>query len=174
MHATAGELARLCIIITLMHISQMARSAGVNVQTIRFYERQRLLRKPLRNASGYRCYEPGDLERVSFIKGSQALGFTLAEIKELIDLHKAVAAARGPIRRKPQELRQIMRMAAERLRSIDEKLCALHQMKQQLSALLEGLNARTIPVCPASATPLGGTRAPRRASPGSGAPKKSS
>jgi MerR family copper efflux transcriptional regulator len=144
-----------------MQISQMARSAGVNVQTIRFYERQRLLRKPLRNASGYRCYEPSDLERVSFIKGSQALGFTLSEIKELIDLHKAVAKASGPIRRKPQELRQIMRMAAERLHSIDEKLCVLHQMKQQLSSLLAGLNAAIIPACPASSTPLG----PRRRAP---------
>ncbi len=138
-----------------MHISQMARSAGVNVQTVRFYERQRLLRKPLRNAAGYRCYEPSDVERISFIKTSQALGFTLSEIKELIELHKTVAGASGPIRRKPQELRQIMRMAAARLRSIDEKLCALHQMKQQLSSLLEALNAATIPVCPASATPLG-------------------
>src|SRR5260370_40557181 len=76
-----------------MHISQMARSAGVNVQTVRFYERQRLLRKPLRNAAGYRCYEPSDVERISFIKTSQALGFTLSEIKELIELHKAVAGA---------------------------------------------------------------------------------
>jgi hypothetical protein len=50
-----------------MHIGELARQAAVNIQTIRFYERQGLLPAPTRNEAGYRCYEKSDLERVTFI-----------------------------------------------------------------------------------------------------------
>jgi DNA-binding transcriptional MerR regulator len=62
-----------------MPIGDLARKAAVNIQTIRFYEREGLLPVPSRNRSGYRRYESGDLERVTFIKRNQELGFTLEE-----------------------------------------------------------------------------------------------
>ncbi len=67
-----------------MQIGEMTERVGVNIQTIRFYERRELLRKPDRLPSGYRDYPEDALRRVRFIKSSQEVGFTLKEIKELI------------------------------------------------------------------------------------------
>ena len=72
-----------------MKIGDLAKRAGVNVQSIRFYEREQLLRQPARTASGYRSYTEHDLEHVVFIKQCQHLGFTLKEIRELADLHRS-------------------------------------------------------------------------------------
>ena len=69
-----------------MRIGDFARKAGVNVQTVRYYERRGLLPEPDRRASGYREYSPACLERLQFIRRSQDLGFTLAEIEELLSL----------------------------------------------------------------------------------------
>ena len=80
---------------TGMRTGELARNAGVNLQTIRFYEREGLLPKPARTVSGYRSYQQSDLERVIFIRKNQQLGFTLAEIKQLMQLH-GVLAAMGP------------------------------------------------------------------------------
>ena len=134
-----------------MHIGELARRAAVNIQTIRFYERQALLAAPVRNSSGYRCYEAGDLERVTFIKRNQELGFTLEEIKQLIALHQAVAAMAFPLRGKPSELRGIIQIGHERLDAINRKVRALNGMRRQLSSLLRCLEAPTVTTCPASA-----------------------
>src|SRR5271155_1608623 len=104
-----------------MYIGELAGSAKVNVQTIRFYEREGLLRRPSRNASGYRCYEQRDLEQVTFIRRSQELGFTLAEIRQLNDLHRAVTSLPKPLRRRPSELPRMVAIGSERLRTINEK-----------------------------------------------------
>jgi len=133
-----------------MRIGELAREAAVNIQTIRFYERQGLLRAPSRNNSGYRCYETSDLDRVTFIKRNQELGFTLGEIKQLVDLHQAVAAMSFPLRRKPSELRGIIAIGKERLGAINQKVRTLHAMRRQLAALLRELESPTVLTCPAS------------------------
>jgi DNA-binding transcriptional MerR regulator len=74
-----------------MRIGELAHKAAVSVQTIRFYERRKLLRDPQRSSSGYRNYDGGDLDNVTFIKWCQQLGFTLKEIRQLLQLHCAVA-----------------------------------------------------------------------------------
>ncbi|MEO7474382.1 MAG: MerR family transcriptional regulator, partial [Gemmatimonadales bacterium] len=68
----------------MVRISDIAKQAGVNVQTLRFYERRGLLPQPVRLASGYRNYDRAAVRRVRFIKRAQELGFTLAEINELL------------------------------------------------------------------------------------------
>jgi MerR family transcriptional regulator, copper efflux regulator len=65
-------------------ISQLAQEAGVNIETIRYYERRRLLREPPRTRSGYRQYSDSDLWRLQFIARAKQLGFTLAEIATLM------------------------------------------------------------------------------------------
>ncbi len=67
-------------------ISQLAKSAGVNVETIRYYERQGLIEQPLKPIQGYRQYPEATLTKVLFIKRAQHLGFTLSEIETLIAL----------------------------------------------------------------------------------------
>jgi len=136
-----------------MHIGELARQAAVNIQTIRFYERQGLLPAPTRNDAGYRCYEKSDLERVTFIRCNQELGFTLLEIKQLLDLHKVVAAIPLPIRRKPDELRGIIAIGHERLNAINQKVRMLHTMRRRLTSLLQQLEAATVVTCPASKSP---------------------
>jgi MerR family mercuric resistance operon transcriptional regulator len=70
----------------ILTIGQLAKQAGVNIETIRYYERQGLLPEPPRRASGYRQYSAEFVKRIQFIKRAQTLGFSLKEIAELLDL----------------------------------------------------------------------------------------
>ena len=65
-----------------MNISQLAKMAEVSTDTVRYYEKQRLLPPPTRSASGYRHYEADDVLRLNFIRRAKVLGFTLDEIRE--------------------------------------------------------------------------------------------
>jgi MerR family transcriptional regulator, mercuric resistance operon regulatory protein len=133
-----------------MRIGQLARKAGVNLQTIRFYEREGLLPQPVRNSAGYRCFEQRHFERVLFIRRNQQLGFTLAEIKQLLDLHKAVCTASFPIERKPSELLEIIEIGRERLQLIEEKIRVLTGMQRQLAEMMRWLESPVVPACPAT------------------------
>ena len=133
-----------------MHIGELARNANVNVQTIRFYERQSLLPRPLRSEAGYRCYEGRDLERVIFIRRNQELGFTLAEIKQLLDLHGIMAAMRRRPRRKSGEVQTIITMGRERLQTINQKIRTLHDMRRNLSLVVQHLESANVTTCPVS------------------------
>jgi Hg(II)-responsive transcriptional regulator len=74
---------------TTLKIGELASKGNVNLETIRYYEREGLLRPPRRTSSGHRAYAPPDVLRLRFIKRSQALGFRLTEIKELLALKVA-------------------------------------------------------------------------------------
>jgi DNA-binding transcriptional MerR regulator len=133
-----------------MRTGELARNAGVNLQTIRFYEREGLLPKPARTVSGYRNYQESDLERVTFIRRNQQLGFTLAEIKQLIQLHSVLASmGPKPFRRRPSELQGIIEIGRERLLAIKEKSRMLNTMRRQLEWLLQQLESTSVVVCPA-------------------------
>lgn len=133
-----------------MHIKQLAECAGVNIQTIRFYEREGLLPRPQRSAAGYRVYEANDVERVGFIKRNQELGFTLAEIKQLVHLHAVVVTFPKPMRRKPKELNAIIAIGAQRLSAIEGKIKSLREMKRQLMMLVAHLQGTSVEGCPAA------------------------
>jgi MerR family mercuric resistance operon transcriptional regulator len=127
-----------------MRTGELAQQAGVNIETIRFYEREKLLPPPPRTASGYRSYSPQDLERVVFIKTCQQLGFTLNDIRSLAELH-------GPLGRAGDtERSKIARIAQERLRQIDEKLQQLNEMRAHLQALCDSYLGSSEPRCPAA------------------------
>src|SRR5215469_7968283 len=136
-----------------MHIGELARSARVNVQTIRFYERQGLLPRPARTAAGYRCYEAGDLERVIFIQRNQELGFTLAEIQELFQLHEAMMATSRRARRSSDEVQAIIAMGCERLQTINRKIQTLHDMRRNLAAVVKHLESANLATCPIGKSP---------------------
>ena len=74
---------------TTLRIGELAHQGNVNLETIRYYEREGLMRPPQRTPAGHRAYAPPDVLRLRFIKRSQALGFTLTEIKELLALKVA-------------------------------------------------------------------------------------
>ena len=118
-----------------MRTGELARRAGVNIETLRFYERQRLLRSPSRTASGYRDYNEGDLEVVRFIKQCQHLGFTLKEIGQLADLHQVFTKAASGTKSRAAGAAKLLAMSKDRLRVIDEKILALQRMRSDLARL---------------------------------------
>lgn len=132
-----------------MRTGELAAKAGVNIQTLRFYEREGLLRSPVRTASGYRSYEECDLERVRFIRICQGLGFTLREIEQLIQLHRGLRPTDVEGDVPLPAVQGIIELANERLVAIDEKIRLLTAIRADLTALVKGLAQQT-PVCPAS------------------------
>jgi Hg(II)-responsive transcriptional regulator len=83
-------------------IGRLAKAVGVNVQTIRYYERRRLLSPTVRTPSGYRVYGDEEIRRLRFIRNAQALGFTLQEINDLLNLRVSSAARCGDVQRRAQ------------------------------------------------------------------------
>lgn len=136
-----------------MHIGVLARGAQVNIQTIRFYERESLLLPPERSEAGYRIYEARDLERVIFIKRNQELGFTLAEIKELLEIHRAFGKNRRPLRRDMKEVQAIICMGRQRLETINQKIRLLHDMRRSLSSVVQHLEGSKMATCPVGQPP---------------------
>jgi len=129
-----------------MRTGELAQRAGVNIQTIRFYERVRLLREPPRTPAGYRCYTEQDLERVTFVKQCQQLGFTLKDIQALAEPHRRMGLARDQA--SAGERRKIAEIARERLRLIDGKIRLLKQMRAQLRSLCDSAASADHFVCP--------------------------
>lgn len=103
-------------------IGEVARTAGVNIQTIRYYERRRLLTPKTRKTSGYRLYDEGSLKRLRFIKNAQELGFSLNEISELLNLRVSSKARCGDIQKKAQQKLGDVRLKIERLNAIEKVL----------------------------------------------------
>jgi DNA-binding transcriptional MerR regulator len=115
-----------------MRIGEVAAQAGVNVQTIRFYERRGLLRQPQRLASGYRDYPAETVQTVRFIKQFQEHGFTLSEIERLQQLvHER--------RIKLPELRQQLE---SKLHNLDSKIQSLQSVRAKLTALYARLETQ--------------------------------
>jgi Hg(II)-responsive transcriptional regulator len=105
---------------------EVAAQAGVNVQTLRYYERRGLLKEPERRASGYREYPPDAVQLIRFIKRAQDLGFTLAEIEDLLRLRSDQESACTEVR-----------AAAEaKIEDIEEKIRHLRAMKRALGMLV--------------------------------------
>lgn len=106
-------------------IGRVAKLAGVNVETIRYYQRRRLLAEPDKPHMGYRRYSADIVKQVRFIKRAQALGFTLQEIIELLRLEEARACA------------ETRALAAHKMRVIDRKLTGLAAMRKALAGLVQ-------------------------------------
>ncbi|HMS85603.1 MAG TPA: heavy metal-responsive transcriptional regulator [Nitrospira sp.] len=87
---------------SVLTIGQLAKGAGVNVQTIRYYERRNLLQPAGRKLSGYRVYDHEALQLLRFIKNAQALEFTLHEIEELLNLRVSSKSRCGAVQRRAE------------------------------------------------------------------------
>lgn len=133
-----------------MRIGELAKNAGVSIQTLRFYEREGLMPKPGRTRSGYREYAPRDLARVTFIRSCQEIGFSLKDVKEVFDLHRVLASRERTESLKPRAQKKFLTTAERRLTLIDEKLKILRRMKKDMAGLVATLRGQTQPVCPVS------------------------
>ena len=121
-----------------MRIGAAAEQAGVNVQTLRYYERRGLLPRPPRRDSGYREFPDEAVRIVRFIKRAQDLGFSLDEVEELIRL-------RSDKRRDRARVRAI---AERRVRQIEGKLAELQAMKKALAHLVHCCREGSTLECP--------------------------
>ena len=113
--------------VSQLTIGQLAKSAGVHIQTVRYYERLHLLGPAARASSGYRLYGPEEERRLRFIKNAQALGFTLREIDELLNLRVSSRARCGDVQRKAKEKLQCVEAKARDLRALARALERLIQ-----------------------------------------------
>lgn len=106
-------------------IGDVAAQTGLSVDTLRYYEKIRLLPPVARNASGIREYGKHDLSRLKFIQRSQKMGFSLAEISELLEFRKS-----------PQDSKpQVRSMAQQKLLLIEERLSELQRLHDELTLL---------------------------------------
>lgn len=113
-------------------IGKVATGAGVNIQTIRYYERRRLLEPAARRESGYRLYHRDALRKLRFIKNAQELGFSLEEIRSLLRLKSGPAVSCGKVREK----------AAAHARAIRERIGRLQAMEKVLLKLVKTCQKR--------------------------------
>ncbi len=112
-------------------IGQFAKSTGVSVQTVRYYERRHLLSPVARSSSGYRLYGAVEQRTLRFIKNAKALGFTLREIGELLNLRVNDRARCGDVQRK----------AEAKLNSVEAKLMDLQALVRALRGLIRSCRA---------------------------------
>ena len=119
-------------------IGELSRLSGVNIETIRYYERVKMMTPPPRTPSGRRVYGATDLRILTFIRRSRELGFSLDEIRALLRLG-------GPEKASCREVREI---AAHHLEDIRAKLGDLQKLERLLSKTVARCSGRTAPDCP--------------------------
>jgi len=118
-----------------MTIGRLARAAGVNIETIRYYQRRGLLATPRKPVSGVRRYSSDILARLRFIKRAQELGFTLREIADLLKLGDG-------------SCKEARTLAERRLGDIVARIRDLQSMRQTLDKLIQACRAGNQPPCP--------------------------
>ncbi|WP_445766575.1 Hg(II)-responsive transcriptional regulator [Rheinheimera sp.] len=104
-------------------INKVAKTLGINVETVRFYERKGLIQQPTKPFTGYRHYPDDTLNRIRFIKRAQELGFTLDEIANLLSLND-----------RPCD--QVQELAKHKLSAVKEKMADLQRLEHALMAFV--------------------------------------
>ena len=110
-----------------MPISQAARATGLTPDTLRYYERIGLLANVARDAGGRRRYASADIERLAFIRRAQQMNFSLAEIRQLLQLRDGDSTDRPAARR----------LAGAKLEAIRDRIQALQQLERELGSLID-------------------------------------
>jgi len=120
-------------------VGWVAKEAGVNVQTVLYYERRGLLPMPSRTTNGYRIFNDASVRRIRFIKRAQQLGFTLKQIMALLTLQSDRNASCA----------EVSSMAASHLEDIETKIHDLERMRKALMPLVDACPKKgTLKACP--------------------------
>lgn len=122
-----------------MKIGQLAQRAEVNIDTVRYYEREGLLPKPERMSSGYRIYGESDIKRLRFVRRAKSLGFTLQEIRELLELSRS----------RDDDMASMKAAALEKIADVKARIAELERMRVALEGLIESCPGHgTLATCP--------------------------
>ncbi|MCA8911408.1 MAG: heavy metal-responsive transcriptional regulator [Planctomycetes bacterium] len=111
-----------------MTVGELSKQAGVNLETVRFYEKQRLLPEPERTPGGHRLYTQDDVDRLSFIQRAKWVGFTLKEIRTLMRVREADPT---------ESCEDAMELARHKVGEINAKLDELQKMRDALQTFLD-------------------------------------
>lgn len=113
-------------------IGKVARGAGLAVDTVRYYEREGLLKKPARTATGYRQYTTEAVARLRFIRQAKDLGFSLSEIKELLALRVTPGKSCADVRARTEA----------KIADVEKRIVQLNRMKRALAKLATACSGR--------------------------------
>ncbi|MFO0799433.1 MAG: heavy metal-responsive transcriptional regulator [Gemmataceae bacterium] len=116
---------------TAMKIGEVAKRSGTGIETIRFYEREGLLPPPQRRPSGYRQYDEATVERLDYIRRAKELGFTLAEVRELLELSSAAS-----------DCEHVRQRAEAKIADIEGRIRSLRQMRRSLGRIVQRCRAK--------------------------------
>ncbi len=119
-------------------IGRLAATAGVNLETVRYYERIGLMPPPARTASGHRAYEPGHVRRLAFIRRARELGFSIEDIRALLGLAELSRASCAEVRE----------IAQAHLDEVRAKLADLSKLEQILAGTVAQCSGDRTPSCP--------------------------
>ncbi len=127
----------------LLTIGQLAEAAGVPTSTVRYYEREDLLRPAGRSASNYRLYSQADVERLRFIRAAQTTGFTLRDVVELLrpaPCGRVQGLIESRLERVSEQMRELRRVQGVLRRSLDA--CQRHERSRHCR-VIDDLSARS-------------------------------
>jgi Hg(II)-responsive transcriptional regulator len=125
--------------VSALKIGEVAKRSEVGIETIRYYERQGLLAEPNRRPSGYRQYDESVVSRLQFIRRAKALGFTLAEIKELLGLWFDLNTKCVHVRQR----------AEKKIADIEDRIRSLQKMNRSLKKIISQCESRdAVDECP--------------------------
>jgi MerR family mercuric resistance operon transcriptional regulator len=122
-----------------IHIGELSRQTGCNVETIRYYERVGLLPRPPRSAARYRIYDTADVRRLAFVRRARELGFTLDEVRALL----ALSVSNGG-----DTCAEVRQLAACHLAEVRAKIADLRALERVLSDAVRRCDAGELPGCP--------------------------
>lgn len=120
-----------------MKIGELAKATGTKVETIRYYEQTGLLAAPARTQGNYRSYGSEHLVRLSFVRRARDLGFSIEQVRALLDLSDDRA----------RDCATIDRIASEHLREVDRKIADLTALRRELSAVITSCGGGTVAEC---------------------------
>ena len=116
----------------------LAKRTGCNIETIRYYEKKGLMPEPPRSTSGYRQYDENHERRLLFVMRGRELGFTIDDLKSLLDLVDRRAVSCG----------EVEKLAMNHLRSVRQKISDLRRMESTLSDTVHSCSGQNVPDCP--------------------------
>lgn len=119
-------------------IGQMSKETGVNIETIRYYERIGIMPKPDRTVGGNRQYNHDQLKRLFFIRRARGLGFSLEEIRGLFEM----------VDRKDFSCGEVHDLTVDHLSSVQEKISNLRKLEKALTSMVSECSRGDVPECP--------------------------
>jgi Cu(I)-responsive transcriptional regulator len=120
-----------------LSIGDLARATGTKIETIRYYERTGLLPPPPRTGGNYRAYGAGHLARLSFVRRARSLGFSLEQVRALLDLAE----------QRERSCEAVDAIAREHLAEVERKLADLEALRRELASLIGQCRHGTVAEC---------------------------